>query len=71
MQARIETRRLPSAVVTLVFAILMALVIGVALGYAIKPAAVVSGPVHTIVVPIAQQNPTESNCLFVDKHKAC
>ena len=72
MQARLEIRRLPSTLVAIVLAALMALVLGAALGYAVKPATVVTSPAHVVYFPASQvDNSVGSDCIYTNKHKAC
>jgi len=73
MQARIEAVRFPFAVVVALVAISLALVLGMALGYAIKPAARISVPYPVFAAPAAMIPADEANppCVFVNKHKEC
>jgi hypothetical protein len=52
MQARLSINRFPTRVVALVVALFAALTLGGSLGYTLKPATVISGATHTIVVPV-------------------
>lgn len=70
MQAQLEARRVPSTLVMFVLALVMALTLGAALGYALKPATLLPGSIHTVVVP-NQSTGANSQCEFIDKHKAC
>ena len=74
MQARLEIKRFPSMLVAILFAVAVTLLLGGALGYALKPATTVSGPTHVIVVPASQlggANPSDNACQFVDHIKSC
>ena len=73
MQARLELKRFPSTLLLIAFAFAAALVLGGALGYALKPTSVTSGPAHVIVMPDTQSVYSSSNdtCVFVGKHKEC
>jgi hypothetical protein len=68
MQARFESKRFPSVIVAALFALAVSLLLGGALGYALKPATMVSGPTHVVVVPAAQPsstNPGDVGCQIV------
>jgi hypothetical protein len=73
LQARLEYKRFPSALVLIVFAFAAVLVLGGALGYTLKPTSVTSGPAHVIIMPDTQSVYSSSNnaCVFVGKHKEC
>jgi hypothetical protein len=73
MQARLEIRRFPSMLVALIVAAVAALVIGAALGFAVKPATFVSGPTRVVVVSTGttSSNPSADSCVFVNHHKYC
>jgi hypothetical protein len=69
MQARLEVRRF---LIAIVFAVTAAFVIGAGLGYTMKGATVVAGPVRVVVVgtqPTMQ--PGADACIWVGKHKGC
>jgi hypothetical protein len=66
MQAQLVVTRFPTNVARLAIALLAAVLLGAALGYALKPATIVAGRSH----PVAVQASSYS-CEFVDKHKAC
>jgi hypothetical protein len=68
MQARLAINSFPSILVAIVFALVAAVVIGGALGYALKPTSNISGATKVLVV----SNPGASEqCVFVDKQKEC
>ena len=73
MQARLGSNRFPSMLVAILFALAVTLLLGGTLGYTLKPASVVSGPTHVIVVPAGQPSSanTDNRCEFIDHHKAC
>jgi hypothetical protein len=54
MQARFESKRFPSVIVAALFALAVSLLLGGTLGYVLKPAMIVSGPTHFVVVPATQ-----------------
>jgi hypothetical protein len=51
MQARLSLHRFPSRMATLLLAVIAALTLGGFLGYTTKPATVITGATHTVVVP--------------------
>jgi hypothetical protein len=65
LEARFDLKRFPSVLV-IVLALAVALFLGAAAGYSLKPSGVVVGPT---------QQPGSSSaadtCIFVDQHKAC
>ena len=74
MQARLEIKRFPSMLFAIIFVLTATLLLGGALGYVLKPATVVSGPSHVIVVPASQPNDLnarDNTCVFINHHKAC
>ena len=74
MQARLEIKRYPSVLVAVIFALAATLLLGGTLGYVLKPATVVSGPSHVIVVPASEPNALNADgntCVFINHHKAC
>jgi hypothetical protein len=73
MQARLTINRLPSILVAIVFALVAALLLGGALGYALKPVSTAAGPARVIVIPSTNLgNPAmDERCVFVDKQKQC
>jgi len=72
MQARLEIRRFPSMLVALIVAAVAALVIGAALGFAVKPATFVSGPERVVVVSSDTSGSSSANdCIFAGHHKSC
>jgi hypothetical protein len=72
MQARLEIRRFPSMLVALIVAAVAALVIGAALGFAVKPATFVTGPERVVVVSSDTSGSSSANdCTFVGHHKYC
>jgi hypothetical protein len=73
MQTRLEISRFPSILLVFVFAVVAALVLGGALGYALKPSSVIAGPGHVTYLPISQLTSSGANdpCVFVDKQKQC
>ncbi|HSS94311.1 MAG TPA: hypothetical protein VLR46_10015 [Candidatus Dormibacteraeota bacterium] len=74
MQARLEVKRFPSMLFVVLFALAVTLLLGGALGYALKPATQVSGPTHVVVLPGTQPGPGyigEDSCQFVGHHKQC
>ena len=72
MQARLEIRRFPSMLVALIVAAVAALVIGAALGFAVKPATLVSGPERVVVVSSDTSGSSSANdCTFAGHHKYC
>ena len=66
MQAQLAMTRFPTNVVRLAVALLAAVLLGAALGYALKPATIVAGPNRPLVIQAG-----DYSCQFVDKHKAC
>jgi hypothetical protein len=52
MQARLSVHRFPTRMAALLVALIAALTLGGFLGYTTKPATVVSGATHTIMVPV-------------------
>jgi hypothetical protein len=74
MQARLEMKRFPLTLVAVLFALAVTLLLGGTLGYALKPATVVSGPAHVIVVPASQDgaaNASDNRCYFINHQKVC
>jgi len=74
MQARLEIKRFPSMLVAILFALTVTLLLGGALGYALKPVTTVTGPTHVIVVPASQldgANSSDNACQFIDHIKSC
>jgi hypothetical protein len=51
MQARLSIQRFPTRMATSLVALIAALTLGGFLGYTAKPATVVTGTTHTVVVP--------------------
>ncbi len=70
MQARLEVRRFPMALIAIVFAVTAALVLGAALGYTLKGANVAAGPARFVVVQPTSEAGADA-CLRVDSHKGC
>jgi hypothetical protein len=70
MQARLEIRRSPFALIVIVFVITAALVLGAAMGYALKGATLVGGPARIVVVQPTSDPGTDA-CLRINNHKAC
>jgi hypothetical protein len=56
MEARLAIKRSPSTFVAILFALAVTSLLGGTLGYTLKPATVISGPTHVIVLPAAQPN---------------
>ena len=74
MQARLQIKRYPSMLVAVIVALAASLLLGGTLGYVLKPATVVSGPSHVIVVPASQPNALNAGadtCVFINHHKGC
>jgi hypothetical protein len=73
MQTRIAINRFPSTLVAIIFALAAALVLGGALGYALKPASMITSPARVIVLPATGLgNPTvDDRCVWADKQKQC
>jgi hypothetical protein len=71
MQARLEIKRFPSILVAVVFALAATLLLGGALGYALKPAAVVSGATHVIVVPASPPTADDNSCARLTHRNVC
>ena len=74
MQARLEIKRYPAILVAVIVALAATLLLGGTLGYELKPATVVSGPSHVIVVPASQPNDLNANadtCVFINHRKGC
>jgi hypothetical protein len=59
MQARLSVHRFPTRMAALLVAVIAALTLGGFLGYTTKPATVVTGATHTIVVPVPVQVPAQ------------
>ena len=72
MQARLQTVRTPFRPVAVVLVLAVAIMLGIALGYGLKPAVHVSSP-GSVTVLTAGSIPDDANlpCVFVNKHKEC
>jgi hypothetical protein len=70
MQARLEVRRFPMALIAIVVAVAAALMLGAGLGYTLKGATVTAGPARFVVVQPASE-PGAAACLRINNHKAC
>jgi hypothetical protein len=71
MQARLEIRRFPMALVAFVVALAAALLLGGSLGYVLKPTTTVSGPSRTIVITSGQLGAASDNayaCDVINRH---
>jgi F0F1-type ATP synthase assembly protein I len=66
MQAQLARTRFPTNFVRLAVALLAAVLLGAALGYALKPATIVASPNDSAGIQASGYS-----CEFVDKHKAC
>lgn len=73
MQATLKSNRFPSVLVAILFALAVALLLGGAAGYLLKPATFVSGPTHVIVLPASQSTSTNSDsaCQRFNHVKEC
>jgi hypothetical protein len=72
MQARLSFIRFPSFAVTLVFALVAALILGGVVGYMLKPPATIAGRTQVIVVHDTAVGPGADACVWVAKdHKGC
>lgn len=73
MQATLKSNRFPSILVAILFALAVTFLLGGTLGYVLKPATVVSGPSHVIVVPASQSNSanTGNTCQTFNHFKEC
>jgi hypothetical protein len=72
MQARLAPPRFPSTLFAVIFAVMAALILGGALGYALKPT--VSIPGRTQFIPVYAQNstvPSDDACIWAKGKKAC
>ncbi len=69
MQAQLQARRIPVFPIVLFLALAVTLLLGGAIGYAIKTTAPISGPAHVVYVPEASQ--TGDLCEYSGGHKAC
>lgn len=78
MQAQLTFRRFPTTLVLLALAIVAALLLGGALGYVVKPAALVSAPSRVVVVHDGGLYATgdanagaQAPCIWVNHVKEC
>jgi len=76
MQARLEIRKLPSTLFAIVLSLCAAILIGAALGYALKPAVTINGTTTTrvLVVPASQVDPSlpqDSVCDIINRSQGC
>ena len=71
MQARLELNRFPTMFIAILFALAVTLLLGGVVGYALKPAAVVSGPTHIVVLPAAQPVPSDDPCAHITHGNVC
>lgn len=65
-----QATRFPSSVLAVVFALVAALVLGGAAGYALSPTKVIASPAHVVVLeggPYTYDSP----CVFVNHEKQC
>lgn len=72
MQARLEFRQFPVTVALLIVIAVTALVLGAAMGYAVKPITTTSGPARVIVVSSqpSGSDPAANNC-YLERHNLC
>jgi hypothetical protein len=70
MQASFEMRRFPVTLVAIVFGIAVALLLGLGIGYTLKPTSVITGPA-TVVAAGADSSSAQDQCIWVAKHKEC
>ena len=71
MQARLEFRRYPGTLFAAALGVLMALLLGLALGYALKPPVVTTQPGKVVFVAAQSYNPADNLCVFANHHKEC
>jgi hypothetical protein len=69
MEARLNARRSPA--IALVFALAVTLLLGATIGYFLKPASIVAGPIRFIAVTTTQASPNADACVFIRGHKGC
>jgi ABC-type transport system involved in cytochrome c biogenesis permease component len=69
MEARLAARRRPSF--ALVFALAVTILLGVTIGYLLKPVSTIAGPVRFIAVTTAGESPSANSCIVVGGHKGC
>ena len=70
MQAQLHITRSPQFLIVLLFVLAIALLIGGTVGYLAKPASVMSGSTHYLVVPAGQAAP-DGGCQVVHRPQAC
>jgi hypothetical protein len=69
MEARLKLRTFPVRVAAILIALMATLVVGASLGYAVRSTSAITGPAHTLVLPLqARQIDT---CVYVHGHKGC
>lgn len=73
MQARLAINRFPSMFLAIVLGLAVALILGGALGYTLKPTSTTSVPARVIVVSSGQQSSTSADnaCVWAGTHKEC
>ncbi len=72
MQARLQLNRFPTLLVSVIFALAAAMVLGGTLGYAIKPPTLVPGRTQVLVIhSYLDSNPRADACIWFDGHKQC
>lgn len=72
MQARLEIRRFPMALIAIVVAVAAALMLGAGLGYTLKGANVATGPARVVVIGNQPTSPLGADaCVRLDNHKGC
>ena len=73
MQARLQLNRFPTMLVSLIFALAAAIVLGGTLGYVLKPPTLVPGRTQVLVIhyPYQDSNPRADACIWFDRHKQC
>ena len=72
MQARLQLNRFPTMLVSVIFALAAAIVLGGTLGYVLKPPTLVPGRTQVLVIHEYQDlNPRADACIWFDGHKQC
>jgi hypothetical protein len=71
MQATLQVRRFPVALVGAAFGLAVALVLGLALGYALKASVVTTLPGHVVVISAQSPTVNEDKCIFINHQKEC
>jgi hypothetical protein len=71
MQATLQLRRFPVALIGAAFGLAVALVLGLALGYALKASVVTTSPGHVVVISAQAPTAGEDKCIFVNHQKEC